>query len=176
MPVKGIQDFYSKAIERDFARDFQFRILDLPVAGVTDDDLIYVTTATLPGKSISNQPTPFMGLSFNVPGTVSYPGSDSWTLTFRCDEAHNIRNKLLDGVKRIFDDETSSGEYGVPDEVGSMVLVGKDLEPVRNYKFIGIYPVTVGDMSYDIQGTGAPLTFDCTFAYQFWRKGDGSSN
>ena len=170
MAVKGIQDFYQKAIERDFARDFQFRVLDLPVAGIDDTDLVYVTTASLPGKSISNQPTPFMGLSFNVPGSITYPGSDAWSLTFRCDEAHEIREKLLNGVKRIFDDATSTGDYGVPDEVASMVLVGKDLEPVKTYRFIGMYPVSVGDMAYNIEGTGTPMTFDATFAYQFWRN------
>lgn len=169
MPVKGIQDFYTKAIERDFARDFQFRVTDLSIGGVSETDLVYITTASLPGKEISNQQVPFMGLDFNVPGSVKYVGSDAWTVQFRCDEAHSIRDKLLNAVNDIFSDETSTGDYGVPDKPATMILVGKDLEPVKTYTFHGMYPKSVGEMQYDIQGTGAPLTFDAVFAYQFWR-------
>jgi len=163
----SIQDFYAAAQAKEFARDFQFRVRTL--GPFTEDDLLYITTATLPGKQISNQAVPFMGLQFNVPGSVTYPGSDGWTVNFRCDEGINIRNKMENWIKEIFDDATSTGKYGVPVEEATMDLLGKNMETIRRYNFIGIYPVTLADMSYDIQGTGAPLAFDATFAYQFWR-------
>jgi hypothetical protein len=163
----SIQDFYATAKRYEFARDFQFRVRTL--GPFTESDLLYVTTAQLPGKEISNQPVPFMGLEFNIPGSVKYTGSSAWKLTFRCDEGINIRNKMENWIKEIFDDETSSGKYGVPVEEATMDLVGKDFSPVRRYNFIGIYPVSLGELSYNIEGTGTPLTFDATFAYQFWR-------
>ena len=163
----SIQEFYAAAQQQEFARDFQFFVRTL--GPFTSNDLLYVTTAVLPGKEISNQQVPFMGLQFNVPGTVKYTGSDAWTLTFRCDEGLNIRNKMENWIKEIFDDQTSSGKYGVPTEVATMDLLGKDLKTIRSYQFTGIYPKQVGDISYDKTGDGKPLSFDCIFAYSFWR-------
>jgi hypothetical protein len=163
----SIQDFYAAAQAQEFARDFQFRVRTL--GPFVDNDLLYITTATLPGKEITNQPVPFMGLDFNVPGSVKYTGSNAWEITFRCDEGLNIRNKLENWIKEIFDDETSTGKYGVPTEEASMDLLGKDLSTIRRYNFRGIYPVSMGPINYDLQGDGKPLDFTATFAYQFWR-------
>jgi len=163
----SIKDFYAAATAKEFARDFQFRVRTL--GPFTEDDLLYITTATLPGKTINNQPVPFMGLNFNIPGSITYTGSDAWAITFRCDEGINIRNKMENWMKEIFDDETSSGKYGVPVEEATMDLLGKDLEPIRRYNFIGIYPTDLGGIDYDVTGNGAPLTFPATYAYQYWR-------
>jgi len=163
----SIQEFYNSAQANEFARDFQFRVRTL--GPFTAADLLYVTTTTLPGKEITNQPVPFMGLDFNVPGSVKYTGSSAWEITFRCDEGLNIRNKLENWIKEIFDDETSTGKYGVPTEQASMDLLGKDLNPIRKYNFIGIYPVNIGPISYDVTGDGKPREFTATFAYQYWR-------
>jgi hypothetical protein len=135
----------------------------------TDKDLLYIKTATLPGKTVNNQTVPFMGLDFNIPGSVKYTGSEAWALNFRCDEGLNIRNKMENWIKEIFDIQTSSGKYGVPVEVATMDLLGKDLAPIRRYNFIGIYPVSMDPINYNIEGTGAPLDFNATFAYQWWQ-------
>lgn len=162
-----IQGFYNAAKAQEFARDFQFRVRNLgPFA---DNDLLYVTTTTLPGKEIANWPMPFMGLDFNIPGSVKYTGSAAWVVNFRCDEGLNIRNKVENWIKEIFNDETSTGKYGTPVEEATMDLLGKDLSPVRRYNFIGIYPVNLGPIEYDLTGAGQPRTFAVTFAYQMWR-------
>ena len=163
----SIQEFYAVAQRREFARDFQFRVRVL--GPFNEDDLIYVTTTTLPGKEIHNQQVPFMGLQFNVPGSVLYTGSDAWQVMFRCDEALNIRNKLEGWVNEIFSDETSTGKYGVPVEEATLDLLDKELNPIRRYNFIGIYPQTLGEIQYDIMGGGVPREFQATFAYQYWR-------
>ncbi len=163
----SIQEFYSTSQQKEFARDFQFRVVTL---GPFDaQDLLYVQTAALPAKTVQNQTASFMGLDFNVPGSVKYDGSSSWAIKFWCDEGLNIRNKMENYVKTIFDDETSTGLYGVPTEIATLDLLGKNRETLRRYDFYGLYPVTVGEISYDIQGPGTILTVPCTFAYQFWR-------
>jgi hypothetical protein len=165
--MSGIQDFYAAAQEREFARDFQFRVVTL---GPYDEkDLLYITTAVLPGKSVQNQVVPYMGLDFNVPGSVKYDASNAWQVTFKCDEGLNIRNKAEGWLKEIFNDETSSGKYGVPVEVATMQLLGKNMEAIRTYNFYGIYLQSIGAINYDKKGTGVPLDFQATFAYQFWR-------
>jgi len=163
----SIQKFYAAAQAQEFARDFQFRVQAL--GPFTENDLIYIETASLPGKTVSNHQVPYMGLNFNIPGAVVYTGSESWAITFRCDEGINVRNKLENWMKQIFDDETSTGKYGVPVEIATMDLLGKDLNPVRRYQFIGIYPTDLGPIEYDIKGSGDIRTFTATLAYQFWR-------
>jgi hypothetical protein len=168
MSEPTIQNFYSAAQKKEFARDFQFRVASLgPYA---EDDLLYIKTATLPGMTLQNQQVPYMGLDFNVPGSVKYDGSDSWEVTFWCDEALNIRNKAEGWLREIFNDATSTGKYGVPVERATMMLLGKNLETIRTFTFFGIYLVTLGAIEYNKTGTGEPLEFSATLAYQYWRE------
>lgn len=163
----SIQDFYAAAQKQEFARQFQFKVRSL--GPFTEEDLLYIETAALPGKEISNIPVPYMGLDFNVPGTTKYTNSAGWAVKFRCDEGANIRNKMEAWISEIFNDETSTGKYGVPTEVATFDLLGKNLETLRRYQFIGLYPVKVGDMSYNATDKGELVTLDCTFAFQYWR-------
>ena len=80
MPVnQNIQNFYRIAADKDFSRDFLFRITQMQLQGVPaleEGDLIYAKAAALPGRNITNVAVPYMGLNLNVPGSVVYPGSD----------------------------------------------------------------------------------------------------
>ena len=52
---QNIQNFYKTAADRDFSRDFLFRVTELNLAGVpamTEGQLIYAKTAALPGRNI----------------------------------------------------------------------------------------------------------------------------
>ena len=106
-----IQNFYDIAVKRDFARDFQFRVLSIdPGDGSTvsfdSEDLVYATTANLPARAITNVPVPYMGLQFNLPGSATYPGSDSYSMTFYSDLGSVLRQKFEDMSREIFDENT----------------------------------------------------------------------
>ena len=163
----SIQDFYATAQQMEFARQFQFKVRSL--GPFTESDLLYVKTAKLPSKSIQNKQVPYMGVNFNIPGAVTYDGSEAWDVTFWCDEPYNIRNKMESYISTIFNDETSTGKYGVPTELAVLDLLGKNMETLRRYQFVGLYPVKVGEVSYDITNSGDPLDIPLTFAYQYWR-------
>ncbi len=92
--AQTIQDFFRVAQQRDFARDYMLRVVSLGNDTLNEDDFVYITTTALPGRTISNQQALYMGLEFNFPGTVKYPGSNAWTVTFRNDKGGIIRNKL----------------------------------------------------------------------------------
>lgn len=165
---EGILKFYDVAKQKEFARDFQFQVVAL--GPLTTEDLVYLRTANLPGKEISNQQVPYMGVQFNVPGTVLYTGSDSYEVTFLADEAQNIRAKLEAWMSQIFDIETSTGKYGVPAEIATLNLLDKQLKPIRTYDLIGIYIKTLAPLAYDIKGSGKPQEFNAQIAYQLWRQ------
>lgn len=163
----SIQEFYAAAQKMEFARKFQFRIRTL--GPFTEEDLLYVETAKLPGKEIVVKTEPYMGLEFRIPGTTKYTGSDDWAIVFRCDEGLNIRNKMEAWLEQIFDDKYSTGKYGVPIDIVTMDLLGKNMETLRSYEFTGLFPKSVGDIEYDIKDDGEILRVNANFAYQYWR-------
>ena len=169
-----IQDFYKVAQTRDFARDFQFRVLDVSNKGVpvfTEDDLVYATAATLPGKQITPKDVPYNGFSFRIPGTVTYNNSDGFTIGFYCDATTNARVQMENWVTETFNDETTTGD-GVLHNNSTITLVQLDtkFEPLRTYNLYGCFPVNSGDISYSMVGTGEVINMDITLAYQFYRR------
>jgi len=169
-----IQDFYKVAQTRDFARDFQFRVLDVSNKGVpvfTEDDLVYATGATLPGKQISPKSVPYNGFEFRIPGTVSYNNSDGFTIGFYCDATTNARVQMENWVTETFNDETTTGD-GVLHNNSTITLAQLDtkFEVVRTYKLFGVFPVNCGDIGYSMIGTGEVANMDITLAYQFFRR------
>ena len=177
MPVnQNIQNFYRIAADKDFSRDFLFRITQMQLQGVpalAEGDLVYAKTAELPGRAIGNVAVPYMGLNLNVPGAVTYPGSDAYGLDFYLDGDSNLRNYFETASRSLFDDQTSTGEYGTPDDDFYIQLaqLDKDLEPVAEYKLVGASLRNVGGISYDIaNGTGATVSVNATVSYHFYTK------
>jgi hypothetical protein len=174
--AQNISDFYSTVQKNDFARQFQFRVSVLANTNFNESQLVYLETANLPGRTVNNVQVPFMGLNFNVPGTASYPGSDAWGVTFRCDQSYNIRATLENATFNAFDDSTSSGDYNIARTTSRIVLdllgKGGSEDVIRQYELIGAYVVSVGDIAYNIGDSGSIVTVPATLAYQYWRVTD----
>ena len=169
--MSTIQNFYQTAASKDFARVFQFQLLSFGNVDFNDAHLVYVETAALPGRTINNVPVPYMGLSFNVPGTASYPGSAGYAVTFRCDQDYDLRSALEAATFKSFDEATSTGDYKIPasSTTLTMALLDKERTIVRAYTLYGVYIQALADAAYDIKDTGTVQTIQATLAYQFWR-------
>lgn len=169
----GIENFYNSAAANDFARTNLFRVISLGGTRFTSDDLLYLTTTTLPAKAIQNVEVPFMGLRFNVPGTVNYPNSAGWNVTFRIPQNLSIRRKFEDWQKSVFDDSTSTGSYNIPSKDASnqvvIVLIDKAGNPLRTYTLFGAWVQQIGELALDQTVAGEVLTQQVTLAYQYWR-------
>ena len=177
MPVsQNIQNFYRTAADKDFSRDFLFRVTQMQLQGVpalSESDLVYVKTAQLPGRNVGNVPVPYMGLNMNVPGAVTYPGSEAYNLDFYLDGESSLRNYFEQASRSLFDDQTSTGEYGTPDDDFFIQLaqLDKDLEPITEYKLVGASLRNVNNIGYDIaSGTGATVSVTATISYHFYTK------
>lgn len=174
---QNIRDFYRVAQQKDFARLFQFRVTQIGRTLLTEKDLVYLETASLPGRAINNVQVPYMGLGFNVPGTASYPGSDNYAVTFRCDAGYDLRSKLEQELFRVFNDDTSTGDYRIPgpDSILQFNLFtgGNDFEQapttVRIYRLYGVYVKSIEPVQYDIKDNGALSMINASLAYQYWR-------
>lgn len=173
----SIRNFYKVAQIHDFARQFQFRLQNFGnIDFRAETHLTYVETASLPGRQINDVTVPYMGMTFHTPGTVTYPGAGGWNVTFRCDTTYDIREALEKASFKLFDEATSTGEYGMPGEgvTVRLDLLGKEMEAgfatvVRSYYLFGVWVQSIGEASYDIKDTGTVQTVQATLAYQFWR-------
>lgn len=170
-----IMDFYRVAQERDFSRDFQFRILSINPggsAGVTfsEDDLVYAKGGQIPTRTIASSEVPYMGLQFRLPGAAQYSGE--FQSNFYCDVNSRVRQLMEEWSFQTFDDSTSMGDYYMPRESSYVELVQLDsqFEVVAMYKLIGCFPNLVGDIQYDIGGTGTAVEFAVNLTYHFWRR------
>jgi len=172
-----ISKFYSVAAGRDFSRDFLFRVTSMNLAGIdgeiTEEDLIYAKAATLPGRNITNVAVPYMGLNFNIPGAATYSGSEGYSLTFYVDSKSRLRTLFEKASRAMFDDSTSTGLYGTPDNTNFIELaqLDKDLSVITTYKLIGASIRSIGDIQYQISsGTGQTVEMNVTIAYHFYNK------
>ncbi len=162
-----IQNFYTQAQAKDFARNNLFRVLNINFGNGTEinfdeDDLIYAKTAKLPGKEVTSQPVPYMGLNFNVPGVTKYTGSEGYTITFRCDESYDLRNRFLQVLNDTFNDADSTGNYFMPtaDSVIDLALLDKELDRISQFQLVGVALKSVGELQYDVTQDGTILDFD----------------
>lgn len=171
--AQTIQDFYRVAQQRGFSRDFMLRVTSIGENTFNENDFVYITTKSLPDRAITNQTATFMGLPFNVPGTVTYPGSDSWSVVFRNDLKGIIRKKLEDWqINKVFDDQTSIGDLSVrgTDKLIQLELLDDKQNVLNTYKLYGVYVKAIGGIDgYNLEGTGALTTFTTVLAYHYWR-------
>lgn len=178
MPTQqNISNFYQTILTREFSRDFLFRVLSVNLRGTSvlnETDLIYAKTATLPGRNITNIPTKFMGLQFNLAGVATYPGSDSFTVKFFCDANSSIRNRLIAETRAVFDElNGSTGDYNTPGLDSTIVLMqlDKQLNPVTRFNLIGASIRDVGIVNYNMSdGIGTPVDFDVKFSYHYFTQ------
>jgi len=171
-----IQNFFTKAAEQQFSRDFLFRIKQITLTGGFnfdgENDLVYARTATLPGRDIDDKVVNYFGQEFHVPGRATYPNSAGYSIEFYHDENCDLRTKFEGASRTVFNNETSLGQYGMPgnESVINLVQLDKQLNDVRNIELVGASIRNIGDIAYSIaDGTGDVLNFSVTFAYHFYR-------
>ncbi len=183
-----IENFMSQATQKQFARDFLFRIRQIDITGLSlngETDLIYARTASFPGRNIMNKQVKYSGQNFNVPSVSEYPGSEAWSIEFYVDQNMEIRNKVERASRILFDNETTTGNIcmpgnesiitldvlQIPCQRGPNVNSGNDMQVGQTIQLIGASLRDIGQIDYQIaDGTGEILTFNATFAYHFYRN------
>jgi len=169
-----IQNFFTRAATEQFARDFLFRVKHISIEGVEffgDGDLIYARSATLPGRDIENKVANYFGQQFNIPGKSAYPNSESYSIEFYHDESIDLRTKCERASRNVFNNETSTGQYGMPGEDSYIILevIDIQLNSVEEIKLVGASIRTVAPIEHAIaDGTGDVLKFAVTFSYHFY--------
>lgn len=184
-----INNFYTKAVKKDFSRDVLFRVVSISpdsalglTAGqasvnfISEDELVYAKAAKVPARNITNQEAAYMGLKFNLPGVVDYPESSNYQIEFYCDINSSLRSKFEQWSRVTFDDINSTGNFANDGSI-QLAQLNSKLELVQQYKLIGVTIRSVGEIGYTMaEGTGAVQTFPVTFAYHYYTLDDTDTN
>lgn len=184
-----IENFANQAQQKQFARDFFFRVKQISVTGLSlngETDLIYARTASFPGRNIMNKQVKFSGQNFNIPGVSEYPGSESWPIEFYVDQNLDIRDKLEAASRTLFDNETTTGNLCMPgyDSVivldilqipcargGSGTITSNGLQVGKTIEHVGASLREISEIGYQIaDGTGEVLTFTANFSFHFYKN------
>jgi len=187
MPV-DISAFMNQAMQKQFARDFLFRVRQIDVTGLSlngETDLVYARTATFPGRNIMNKQVKYSGQNFNLPGVSEYPGSEAWSIEFYVDQELDIRSKLEAASRILFDNESTTGNIcmpgnesvitldvlQIPCQRGPNVTAGNALQVGKSIQLVGASLRDIGEIAYEIaDGTGEIKTFTASFAFHFYRN------
>jgi len=165
----GLQDFYSTATDRGFARDFHFRVTQIGDLTLDNGDLIYIRTSNIPSREIGVDSVNFRGFKYNVPLTASYPGSDNWTVEFLMDKNYGIYDQFENWHRNHFNESTFVGrEVPTFSRVIEIMAIDETLSVVKKFRLYGCFPRTLGEIQFNIAGQGAPVTFKMSMAYQYW--------
>ena len=186
MPA-DIQTFFTQAAQKQFSRDFLFRIKQITFAGLALDgetDLVYAKSATLPGRNIENKVVNYSGQQFNLGGKSTYPGSEAWSVEFYCDQSLDLRTKMERASRVAFNNEDTTAKMCMPGPESTITLdvlaipcdqdagatSGNPMEVIKTIQLVGVGIRDIGDIQYSIaEGTGEVVTFTTSFSYHFYK-------
>ena len=145
---------------------FQVQLLN-PVDSTADFKVPFMAKAAqLPASTIASiDSINYFGRNIKYAGARSFA---EWTVTIINDEDFLVRNSLEAWMNSIVTHDTNLS--GLPQDYKSNALItqySKNGEPLRTYKFEGLFPTGIGAQAMDWDTDGIQ-TFDVTFSYDLW--------
>lgn len=136
------------------------------IAGVAFKKSPFLIHATsLPESNIGFFELPYFGRKIQYAGDRTF---QPWRVSVFNDEDFSIRRGLETWIERV--QSTVSNVRAVSDYKGqaSVTQFSKDNTPIRVYRFVGLFPVTIDPISLDWNSTDSIQSFDVTFRYDYW--------
>ena len=125
--------------------------------------------ANLPAQNVASIDVPFRGRQFKVAGDRTI---DNWTITVINDENFAIRNAMERWSQSIVDLATNQGQIAPTNYMSSADVFqysrqkgdGEGVGVLKQYRFIDIFPITVGDIALSYESGDTIEEFDVEFA------------
>ena len=140
------------------------------MGGVPAENLAFMCkAAALPAQNVASIDVPFRGRQFKVAGDRTI---DNWTITVINDENFAIRNAMERWSQSIVDLATNQGQIAPTNYMSSADVFqysrqkgdGESVGVLKQYKFVDIFPVTVGDIALSYESGDTIEEFDVEFA------------
>ena len=140
------------------------------MGGVPAENLAFMCkAAALPAQNVSSIDVPFRGRQFKVAGDRTI---DNWTITVINDENFAIRNAMERWSQSIVDLATNQGQIAPTNYMSQADVFqysrqkgdGESVGVLKQYKFVDIFPITVGDIALSYESGDTIEEFDVEFA------------
>lgn len=177
-----VQEFRA-ALVRDGARPNLFQCeITFPglasISGAQQQFTFMARAAQLPGSTVNQVPQFYFGRELKFSGNRQFP---EWTVTIINDEDFRIRDAFelwLSGlnshVGNLRNPAFTKGDDGYQRD-GYVTQFGKTGEPIKRYKFVGLFPVDLSPIELDWGANDTIEEYAVTFAYQWWEHVGGIS-
>jgi T4-like virus tail tube protein gp19 len=179
----AVQDFLSKMVF-DGARNnlfectitFPTNVVPNPI-GASERYTFFARSAQLPGSTVNQVPVNYFGRELKFAGNRTFP---EWTVTIINDEDFMVRNafeRWMDGLNTHRSNLRLPGMVNNVDYMqdGTVIQYGKAGDPIKQYNFIGMFPVDISPIDVDWSTNDAIEEYAVTFAYQWWEQIQGEA-
>lgn len=183
MTDQTLNKFYTVATQRGFSRDYQARVSQLTINGVSmsDEDLVYIKNIGIPNKKVAVSTVRYFGADVHSLGTRDFGDSKNWVLTFHTDQILYLKRWFEDRVEQAATNTevptSRTARFNVnpvptQSSYASIDVIDDNLETVVRYKLEGVFVVDVPGINYTLEGTGKVQEFKVTLGYQKWTRED----
>jgi hypothetical protein len=166
---------------------FEVQITFDPGNGIITNGLtkapFMITAATLPASAVASFPVPYFGRQIKLAGDRVF---EDWAVRVINDEDFAVRAAFEEWSKLINSHEpnlaslrpggsataTPSTGYKATADVRQYSKLGGT--PIRTYKFYGIFPTVISDITLGWGDTDRIEEFDVQFSYDYWEVVTGS--
>lgn len=176
----NVRDFRADGLKFGGARPTLFDIMLTPPPGIglgsatTKQLSVLAQASQLPAMTIDTVEAPYFGRKIKLQGDRTFA---DWNITVMNDEDFVLRSMFENWSNRIntlVSNRNSFGSsalaYKVDGTVRQFAKAGPRDEGgiIRSYKFVGLFPTTIGAINLDWSSTNQIETFDVTFAYDWF--------
>ena len=179
--MASLTDFKSR-LTGGGVRGNQFRVIfSFPTNHLTiadgnqaRDDMEFLCTATgLPAQNIGTTDVKFRGRTLHLAGDSRT--FEDWSITVLNDDFTILRafEQWQEGIYSML---TNNGAVN-PDHYkssGSVEQLDRAGQPIKSYKFEGVFPTSIGAVALSMDTDDTIETFDVTLAVDYFTTADGS--
>ena len=151
--------------------------------GLTGSEFTFACkAAVIPAMAVGVVEVPYFGRMVKVPGNKTF---ENWSVTIINDEGFEVRNAMEKWMVLMGGHESNLSNFGAATAAGGNAeLYGSalvkqysksDETALQTYKFINIFPVSVGEIALEWGSNDTIEEFSVEFAYDYWTSLAGST-
>ena len=163
-------ELFKGAMKLGGARPDKFSVtISNPVNGIGNVQVPFMCKAArIPTETLQQFPVKYFGREVKFAGNRTY---EDWTVTLYNDEDFSVRNALEEWMNAI----NSPTGFRTLDNASPLLYksdatvtqFSKTFLPLRIYKFYGLFPVSIGEITLDWDNGEQFEQYDVTFAYDY---------
>tara|TARA_Y100001973_G_C5207168_1_gene342426 strand:- start:5580 stop:6125 length:546 start_codon:yes stop_codon:yes gene_type:complete len=157
---------------------FQVRINN-PANSAGDLKVPFLVKATqIPASTLGVIEVPYFGRKMKIAGDRLFA---PWQVTVINDEDFLIRNSLEEWMGEINKHAENTRGFGSAGPDGykkdaTVTQFSKTGVPIREYKFVGIYPAELAEIDLNWEAVDQIQEFQCIFQYDYWTVSGATGN